>query len=221
MSNRRHHRRRDRRRRPLVAVVTLAAVVPLAGCGDDDEAESATCAAIVSDAAFEAEVRHQIRGLDRAIETCGSYEELTAEMENYPYLVGYPTDAFLERRCDDVDELAASEVCRAATPEVSVAEQGPPPYTGKTLTGEIITVTADEVPFVGDVPEVVQRTVAVATEVGCVGVLGIRDDHATYASDDSRAGKIQSMFAQHAQNVADYVGCVNDSIISGPPTTVE
>jgi hypothetical protein len=80
-------------------------------------------------------------------------------------------------------------------------------FVGDTLDGRQIEITpADGVEFVGDVPTVVQQTVDIAFESGCEGVIAQRDLWISRI-DDTPAGDIASLYAQHAQNVANFIGC--------------
>ena len=58
----------------------------------------------------------------------------------------------------------------------------------------------------GEVPAVIQQTVDIAFESGCEGVIAQRDLWAARI-DDSPAGDIASVYAQHAQNVANFIQC--------------
>jgi tagatose-1,6-bisphosphate aldolase len=70
--------------------------------------------------------------------------------------------------------------------------------------------------FVGDVPQVVQQTVDIAIEAGCEGVIAQRDLWAARAIDPAM-GDEASVYAHHAQNVANYIGCVSPPLPTVSP----
>lgn len=196
----------------MMAAMSIS-TVGLASCASEPQAETVTCHDIVREAAFEIDVEDEIRGLDDAILQCGSYDEFYAEMTSYDRIVGYSVDEFIERRCrDESDRLGDSGVCTVAVPPTTAPELSKDlSYSGETLDGEVITVTPAEVPFDGELPATIAKTVK-AAEQGCVNVLGARNDYAFYAND-TREGKIYSMYAQHAQNVADFLGCISEPLV--------
>ncbi|HEX6658535.1 MAG TPA: hypothetical protein VF065_10665, partial [Ilumatobacter sp.] len=80
-------------------------------------------------------------------------------------------------------------------------------FVGETLDGRRIEIRPDaDTVFVGDVPQVVQQTVDIAIEAGCDGVIAQRDLWASRAND-AVIGDEASVYAHHAQNVANYIGC--------------
>ena len=80
-------------------------------------------------------------------------------------------------------------------------------FVGDTLDGRQVEIRPSEsTRFDGDVPAVVQQTVDIAIESGCEGVIAQRDLWASRV-DDPVIGDEASVYAQHAQNVADYIQC--------------
>ena len=80
-------------------------------------------------------------------------------------------------------------------------------FVGETLDGRRIEIRPDaDTVFVGDVPQVVQQTVDIAVEAGCDGVIAQRDLWASRVNDPV-IGDEASVYAHHAQNVANYIGC--------------
>lgn len=194
------------------------------GCSDDDPAaEQVTCASAVREASMATEVDEQIRQLDAAMLTCRSYEAYRAELMARPGAIGYSADTYIEMRCARVTDrrVRNSPTCRTAAPPTT-----PPPstpevaYVAETLDGRVIELTPSAaVPFVGEVPAVVQETVDIANQSGCEGVLAQRDRWAAEATGDDEASDIASVYAQHAVLVARWIGCEGAELGSEPPTS--
>lgn len=211
-----------RRRVPASAVVLLAvaSATTVGACSPEDETVQSGCAATVEDASAAVEVSDQLRLLDLALVRCGSLDELTGQMERHPGIVGYDVRTFVELRCANVadESVRASPACLTATattapPTTAVAELV---FVGETLDGRRIEIRPDaDTVFVGEVPQVVQQTVDIAVESGCEGVLAQRDLWASRASDPT-IGDEASVYAHHAQNVANYIGC-ESTPLTGPP----
>ncbi len=179
------------------------------------EAAPATgCAATVREASQAAEPDRQVDLLDVALLSCASYDRFRGEMVKYPGIVGYDLDTYLAVRCVRADDenIRTSPACAA----VVAPPTTPPPNTvaevvfvGDTLDGRRIEIRPSElIPFEGDTPAVVQQTVDIAVESGCDGVQAQRDLWAGRI-DDPTIGDEASVFAQHAQNVLDYIQCVS------------
>ncbi len=202
--------------RPGLRAVTTATVFALltTACTPPDEAAEprTTCASAVADAAEAAEVVDTVRLLDTALVACRSYAALAGEIDRHPGIIGYDTATFVELRCAKVtDELVrSSPTCeRVISPPSTVPPTTLPDlvFVGDTLDGRTIEIRPSAtVQFVGDVPAVVQQTVDIAFEGGCEGLVAQRDTWAARAGDPVE-GDIASVYAQHAQNVAIYVGC--------------
>jgi hypothetical protein len=89
-------------------------------------------------------------------------------------------------------------------------------FVGDTLDGRPIEIRPGPgIEFVGEVPAVIQQTVDIAVESGCDGVIAQRDLWAGQITD-SAAGDIASVYAQHAQNVANFIGCDTEPLSTGP-----
>lgn len=205
-------------RRCQVAVLACALAVGTAACTADDEPAAATgCAATVREASLAVEVDEQVALLDDAFSRCVSAESLTTEMDRYPGIVGYSAPTFVSLRCRTTtdDGLLASSVCRsisAPATTVVVVVTADVVFVAETLDGRRIEIRPDaDTPFVGEVPEAVQRTVDIAIEAGCAGVIEQRDLWAAQATDPAIADEA-SAYANHAQNVANYIGCVFEPI---------
>ena len=190
-----------------------AAALVISACDPADESTaSARCSDTVAEAAAASEPRTQVRLLDRALETCGSYQMFTTELGDYPSIVGYDPATFVELRCNAVIDQAVREGPTCAS--VIVPPSTTPPttavellYVGDTVDGRQVEIRPTaEIAFDGDVPAVIQQTVNIAVESGCEGVIAQRDLWAGQI-DDSDAGAIASVYAQHAQNVADFIQC--------------
>lgn len=201
------------RRSPLVVTLTAAlAVVGLAACdpGTDDVATG--CASLVEEASAASEPEAQVRLLDQAMIACGSYESFTSNLQRFAGSIGYDPITYTQRRCERVDDEAVRAGATCA--EVIAPPTTPPPTTlvaivfvGNTVDGRPIELRpSDGIAFVGEVPEVIQQTVDIALESGCDGVIAQRDLW-TSRIDDTPEGDIASVYAQHAQNVADFIGC--------------
>lgn len=202
-------------RRASALVVVLTAIGSLAACGPGDDepaAERVSCRDAVTEAADAAEVADTVRLLDDAMLACRSFAALAAELERHPGVIGYDPATFVELRCAKVDDeaVASSPSCTgvaspaSTVPDTTIADVV---FVGETLDGRQIEIRPSaEVEFVGGVPSVVQQTVDIAFEAGCEGVLTQRDEWAGRV-DDPEIGDIASVYAQHAQNVARYVGC--------------
>ncbi|MAT05585.1 MAG: hypothetical protein CL424_11140 [Acidimicrobiaceae bacterium] len=199
--------------RPL-AFLALALLAPLAACTPDDDASDGTtgCAERVRVASLAAEPDEQVRLLDEALLACNSYDGFRTQVGRYPGIIGYDVNTFLELRCEraDDDRITNTAACRA----VVAPPTTPPPdtevelvFVGDTVDGRRVEIRPSaDVPFEGDIPAVVQQTVDIAVESGCPGVLDQRDLWLAQI-DDSPTGDVASVFAQHAQNVAVYIGC--------------
>jgi hypothetical protein len=196
----------------LAGLITACSAI--AACdppGDDDDADTG-CATVVADAADSIEPAEQLDLLDTALLTCRSFTEFRAEMGRHPGIIGYDTATFVELRCTRIDDEATrtSPTCTAIVVPTTTAPSTTVPsivFVGDTLDGRQIEITpADGVEFVGDVPTVVQQTVDIAFESGCEGVIAQRDLWISRI-DDTPAGDIASLYAQHAQNVANFIGC--------------
>jgi len=200
------------RRRIFVAVLVLGIAV-VAGCAkpDDDTAATTGCAATVREASRATEVAEQVDLLDRALVRCRSLDELTAEMARYPGIVGYELSTFVALRCTSVtdDAVRSSPACASVVaPATTVsATTAAIAFVGETLDGRKIEIRPDaDTAFVGDVPAPVQQTVDIAIESGCEGVRTQRDLWAARI-DEPAIGDEASVYAEHAQRVADYIGC--------------
>jgi hypothetical protein len=127
-------------------------------------------------------------------------------------MLGYDTATFVERRCDNVEdeEIRTGPACSniiievTAAPQTSVVELV---FVGDTLDGRKVEIRpGPRIEFDGDVPAIIQQTVDIALESGCDGVIAQRDLWASRV-DDTPTGDIASVYAQHAQNVANYIQC--------------
>lgn len=199
--------------RRLVVVTLAAAALVVSACDPPDESTASTrCSDKVAEAAAASEPKAQVRLLDRALQTCGSYQLFTTELADYPSIIGYDPATFVELRCNVVTDQAVREgpTCSSVIVPPSTA---PPTtavellYVGDTVDGRQVEIRpSSAIAFDGDVPAVIQQTVNIAVESGCEGVIAQRDLWAGQI-DDSDAGAIASVYAQHAQNVADFIQC--------------
>ena len=205
----------------LLAVPLLASIT---ACTPGDESDASTgCAERVRIASLASEPDDQVRLLDEALLACNSYAGFGAQVNQYPGIIGYDLDTFLELRCVNAtdERIGATAACRS----VVAPPTTPPPATevelvfvGDTIDGRRVEIVPSaDVPFEGEIPAVVQQTVDIAVESGCLGVLEQRNIWLDRV-DDTDAGDIASVFAQHAQNVAVYIGCEPDPI--GPDADV-
>jgi hypothetical protein len=200
-----------------VALVSLSAT----GCSPDEETTQSGCASTVEDASLAVEVADEVRLLDMALVRCRSLQELTTEMGKYPGIVGYDLNTFVELRCSRVidESVRTSPACLAFTATTAVPTTAPAElvFVGETLDGRRIEIRPDaDTVFVGDVPQVVQQTVDIAIEAGCEGVIAQRDLWAARAIDPAM-GDEASVYAHHAQNVANYIGCVSPPLPTVAP----
>lgn len=201
-------------------LVTLAALVAIGCTQEDDPVADSGCAATVREASFATEVEQQIALLDVALVRCRSYETLLDEMRGYPGIVGYELATFVELRCTSTDDDAVrrAPACAAFVPSSTIVTLPPAElvFIGETLDGRPVELRPDnDTVFVGAYPEVVQRTVDIATEAGCVAVLEQRDLWAARAAEPD-FGDEASAYANHAQNVALFIGCEFE-VLTGPP----
>lgn len=208
-----------------VALATLAVIsTVLAACSqtDDEPQGRAGCADTVREASEAREVDEQVRRLDDALRICRTYESFEAELARYPSIIGYAPETFVLVRCSRVadETVQNSPSCRAV---VSPTSTLPPTtvaavvFVGDTLDGRTIEIRPSaRTEFVGEVPAVVQQTVDIAVESGCAGVIEQRDLWASRVNDPV-VGDEASVYAQHAQNVADYIQCDVEPIV---PATV-
>lgn len=212
--------------RPSCVLAVALGVLTLAACApaDDGDPEASNCAGAVAEAAEAAEVADTVRLLDTALVVCRSFSSLSAQIDRHPGMIGYDAATFVELRCTKVDDEAirtspscanvvspASTVPVTTTPEIV--------FVGDTLDGRQIEIRpGPTVEFVGGVPAVVQQTVDIALEAGCDGVIAQRDEWVARI-DDPETGDIASVYAQHAQNVAVYIGCAVEPVLTS--TTVD
>jgi hypothetical protein len=208
-------------RSALVVVIATVALMSVAtACKPKDETTQSGCASTVEDASLAVEVADQVRMLDMALVRCRSLQELTSEMGKYPGIVGYELNTFVQLRCSKVTD----ESVRSSPACLSFTATTPPPATaptdlvfvGETLDGRRIEIRPDaDTVFVGETPQVVQQTVDIAVESGCEGVIAQRDLWASRISDPV-TGDEASVYAHHAQNVANYIGCETPPIPTLP-----
>jgi len=199
-----------------IALLSLAAglVLALAAC-DPPGGETSTrtgCEETVREASVAVEVDEQVRLLDDAMIVCRTYDALTAQLDRYPSMLGYDAATFVAVRCARVDDerVQRSPSCRnvitptTTAPTTTIAALV---FVGDTLDGRRVEIRPSATTeFVGNVPAVVQQTVDIAAESGCAGVIEQRDRWAARV-DDPVIGDEASVYAQHAQNVADYIQC--------------
>jgi hypothetical protein len=200
--------------RPRLGAVLVVAVTTVAiGCdAPTDEGATTGCAATVSAAADAVEIDEQKRLLDDALLQCRSVSDLASQLDRHPGLIGFSADAFVEIRCNRIDDPATRRAPTCAS-VVSPSTTVPPTtlvdlvFVGDTLDDRRIEIRPSATTrFVGEVPEVVQQTVDIAFESGCDGLIEQRDRWFARI-DDTAAGDEASVYARHAQNVAAYVGC--------------
>lgn len=191
------------------------------GCTQDDEpVADSGCAATVREASFATEVDQQIALLDLALVRCRSAAALLDEMSEYPRIVGYEPTTFVELRCASADDDAVrrAPACAGFTTSSTSVATAPQElvFIGETLDGRPVELRPDsDTVFVGEYPEVVQRTVDIATEAGCEAVLEQRDLWAARSTEPG-FGDEASVYANHAQNVATFIGCEFEAL-TGPP----
>lgn len=198
-----------------VAAPLLASTIAtfLVACDPPDETtSSARCSDTIEEASLASETTAQVRLLDRALATCGSYEVFTDQLERYPSIIGYDAATFVELRCNTVtdEDVREGPTCSSVIVPVTTAPTTTAVeivFVGDTLDGRAIEIRpSDEIPFDGEVPAAIQQSVNIAIESNCAGVIAQRDLYAAQV-DDSEAGDIASVYAQHAQNVANYINC--------------
>ena len=213
------------RRRSPIAVTALAILALASACDASTDDRAATgCASLVEDASRESEPGDQVRMLDRAMLACGSYEAFTSELQRYAGSIGYDPVTYATRRCEGADDeqLRETPTCAAVITPTTTA----PPTTivelvfvGDTLDGRPIEIRPGPgIEFVGEVPAVIQQTVDIAVESGCDGVIAQRDlwaEQITESTAGDIASDIASVYARHAQNVADFIGCDSEPLGTG------
>jgi hypothetical protein len=215
-------------RRPLISRATALATLSAGllallstACSPTETATETGCASTVHDASVAVEVSDQVRLLDMAMVRCRSLQELTAEMGKYPGIVGYDLNTFVQLRCSRVtdESVRSSPACLAFTATTVVPTTAPVDlvFVGETLDGRRIEIRPDaDTVFVGTVPQVIQQTVDIAVESGCDGVIAQRDLWASRIRDPV-IGDEASVYAHHAQNVANYIGCTSPPVVTPPP----
>ena len=195
----------------ITAVVVLGATACTAPTDGASESATTGCAATIADASQARETAAQVRLLDRALTVCGSYDTFTAELGRYPSMIGYDPATYVAKRCTKVDDrqVRRSPTCRAVVAATTVPTTAPSDisFVGNTLDGRTVELRPSaRVAFVGEYPAVIQQTVDIAAESGCDGVFEQRDLWASQV-DDTPAGDEASVYAEHAQNVATFIGC--------------
>lgn len=178
--------------------------------GGDDATTG--CAETVEAAANAIELEDQKRLLDEALLQCRSVSALAGELDRHPGLIGFSADAFVEIRCNRIDDPATRRGPTCAS-VVAPSTTAPPTtlvdlvFVGETVDGRRIEIRPSSTTrFVGEVPEVIQQTVDIAVESDCDGLIEQRDRWFSRI-DASEAGDEASVYAFHAQNVAAYIGC--------------
>ncbi len=203
----------------VIGVVAVFAATACDQPGDDADA-TISCDAAVREASFASEVSEQVRLLDVALLTCRSARALTDELERYPGIVGYEPSSFVAIRCSRVDDdkIRRAPTCASVISPTTTAPPTTLPeivFVGDTLDGRKVEIRPSATTeFEGEVPAVVQQTVDIAIESGCDGVIEQRDMWASRI-DDPEIGDEASVYAQHAQNVADYIQCESNPIEIG------
>ncbi len=203
-----------------IATLAIGALVACTTTETDDAAAPTGCAAAVATASRAAEVDDQVRLLDVALVACRSYDSFVGEMGRYPGIVGFDVNTFVSVRCGRVDDevVRTSPTCATViSPSTTVPIVTLPDlvFVGDTLDGRHVEIRPSAtIVFVGDVPEVVQQTVDIALESGCEGLIAQRDLWAARA-DGPLFGDEASVYARHAQNVADYIQCDSPPLPSG------
>jgi hypothetical protein len=195
----------------LVALVVAASAV--VGCDAPGDGDATTgCAATVSAAADAVEIDEQKRLLDDALLQCRSVSDLASQLDRHPGLIGFSAEAFVEIRCNRIDDPATQRAPTCAS-VVSPSTTVPPTtlvdlvFVGDTLDDRRIEIRPSATTrFVGEVPEVIQQTVDIAFESGCEGLIEQRDRWFARIDDPATGGEA-SVYARHAQNVAAYIGC--------------
>ena len=205
----------------VVAVAATIVALATTACSPDEQTAESGCVSTVHDASLAVEVADEVRLLDLALVRCTSVQELTAEMGKYPGIVGYDLHTFVELRCSHVadETVRTSPACVSFTATTVVPTTGPVElvFVGETLDGRRIEIRPDaDTVFVGDVPQVVQQTVDIAVEAGCDGVIAQRDLWASRINDPV-IGDEASVYAHHAQNVANYIGCTSPPLATVAP----
>jgi hypothetical protein len=205
------------RRRYRSAFIALALVFGVACRPGEQSATTTSCASTIEEASRESEPAAQVRMLDLALIACASYDSFTSELARYPSSIGYDAATYVERRCTNVaDEAVLNGATCAAV--ITPATTAPPTtlvdlvFVGDTVDGRPIEIRpGGDIEFIGDTPAVIQQTVDIAFESGCDGVLAQRDRWAARI-DDSPEGDIASVYAQHAQNVANFIRCDSEQL---------
>jgi hypothetical protein len=198
-----------------IALLGAAALLAIgAACAPDDEATTGpdTCRSLVERAASTADIADTVKLLEDAMLECGTIGRLDRELERFPSIVAAETIDFVSRRCtvsNDVT-IASSDICAetAEAPDSPTAASTTtiPAYVGRTLDGRDITIRpGPDTPFVGDTPQPVIQIVDVAAEDGCEAVEELRDWWT--AQSEGSGGDAASVYAQHANNVLDFLGC--------------
>ena len=199
-------------------MLLLAAVVAgaplLAGCVDDEPETNASadaCASAVAEAADAAEIADQIAMLDTALVVCRSYDAFAAELDARPRIIGLDALTFVTRRCLSASDTVRSSTICASTVTTTASTTAPtePPisYVGRTLDGRDVTIVPDaDTEFIDGTPAPIVQIVDIANEDGCDGVAQERDRW-TALADDPLLGDEASVYAQHAINVASFIGC--------------
>lgn len=202
----------------LATIAVMAATLAACSPADDEPQGRAGCAETVREASEAREVDEQVRRLDDALRICRTYESFEAELARYPSIIGYAPETFVLVRCSRADDEAVqnSPSCRAV---VSPTSTLPPTtvvaivFVGDTLDGRTIEIRPSaRTEFVGEVPAVVQQTVDIAVESGCSGVIEQRDRWASRVNDPV-IGDEASVYARHAQNVAEYIQCNVEPVV--------
>lgn len=208
-------RRSTERRNGLgpILVTAVAAVAWSTSCTRSGETLAASpCAQAVASAADAIDLDDQKERLDLALLQCRSVADLSNEINRHPGLLGHSVASYVESRCGRIDDEAilAGPVCSTSVTTVTVTVADPPTgpvFVGDTLDGRPIEIRpGPDTLFVGDIPQVVQQTVDIAAESGCPGILQQRDRWFALI-DDPAIGDEASVYTQHAENVAEYLGC--------------
>ena len=186
----------------------------VSGCTDDEPQPNASanaCASAVAEAADAAEIADQIAMLDTALVVCRSYDAFATELDRRPQVIGYDALTFVTRRCLSAsDTVRSSTICTSTvttTASTTAPTEPPISYVGRTLDGRDVTIVPDaDTEFIDGTPAPIVQIVDIANEDGCEGVQ-LEQDRWTALADDPLIGDEASVYAQHAINVASFIGC--------------
>ena len=194
----------------------------VAGCSAPtaEPVDADPCARRVAVAAAAIDIDDQVDALDDALTVCRDLDAFSTEVNDHPGTLGVEPAVFAARRCSrsQLAGIATAPICDDPAVALLTGEHAGAPvedgggadtasFIGRDLNGDEVTIVADaDTPFIDGRPEAIVMMVDTAFTDGCTGL----DDEFDYWSariDDPGIGPEASVYAQHALDLRNFIGC--------------